>query len=270
MDDVIDRFETYSRLTVQAQGLSWKQARPLFLQLDALDKPDRLIDANAAAQVHPLFASIDDGEISGITAPIGLAPTAIVFGMLNAITESATSEAPIALGAYPTINWIGLLDVMGEAVIDPMFAAVRDAAGTLNEQHARLQLLDGRSAPIGTDDDRFEEAGIVACAADAEHATAILRADIDDAVVDELRDLIHKRAAAAKRVLRGEGLASHSPAPIAGDGFMVLPVEMTDEMASACANELMAQSAYLGWEPTAIYRAMLAAAPKVASDTGAG
>jgi hypothetical protein len=55
-------------------------------------------------------------------------------------------------------------------------------------------------------------------------------------------------------------LASVSSA--SAEGWKLVPVEMTDEMASAAAVELMAQSDGLGWEPTAIYRAMLAASPE--------
>lgn len=58
-----------------------------------------------------------------------------------------------------------------------------------------------------------------------------------------------------------ERLASQDAGEGLREGWRLVPVEADDAMATAAAAELQRQTAYLGWEPTAIWAAMLGAAP---------
>lgn len=71
---------------------------------------------------------------------------------------------------------------------------------------------------------------------------------------------------------RHRRLTAHSAGEGLREAWRRVPVEADDAMATAAAAELQRQTAYFGWEPTAIWSAMLGAAPASppAPPSGAG
>jgi hypothetical protein len=228
MADKIDRLVAdltrWSELQLELAGLRWPRdagrAQPLAAEQGTID--DRLgvrLGVRGDVSVNPLYVSIDEGYLSGGYATPGIPLALFARGVLDLIAARATEDAPVP-SLYGPANWSLLLNTYGAAVIAPAMACLEDALGTSRLEHVRLEKQswpidsDGeelagegepplQAAPLGTDEPDWEEIGLSACSADAEHAQEVLRVDIDDDLITPLRALVEARGNAAKRVLLG-------------------------------------------------------------------
>lgn len=219
-----------AELRCEAAGLDWstdgKRIRDLHVAIDAVEDGQELRTVRVAdgARVHPLYWSVDGGEVVGFYALDGISAPAFALGVLDGIAHAVTQDAPLTLGGY-SLNWRALLSYFGPEVIPLAMVVLENALHSHHADHVRHELRDWPvdddgdpivgegeppllTAPIDTCDERFEELGFASCAADAERATKIIRCDFDDALAGPLVELIHHRCEAAKKVLLGEQLAA--------------------------------------------------------------
>lgn len=228
--DMVAAIRRAAELRCEAAALHWstdgQRIRVLHIEIDAIEDSQglRTVRDADAAQVHPLYWSFDDGEVVEFYALDGISAPAFALGVLDGIAHAVTQDAPLTLGSF-SLNWRALLSYFGPEVIPPAMVVLEDALRSHRADHVRYELQgwpvddegdpivgDGEppllTAPIHTSDGRFEELGFASCAADAEHATTIVRCDFNDALAAPLVELINRRCEAAKKVLLGELVAA--------------------------------------------------------------
>lgn len=222
--DIVDRFRRWSLLQAESSGLSWKEdgkrIQEIARELDEIERAGRLFDRNAPAAILPLFYSVDDSELAGAYSRGERNDVAWAANLLDLFAQRVTEDAPISIGSYDPVNWHALLAAIGVDVVDPCCEALASTLATARVTNVRHEMRewpvddDGEeivgegkppllTAHIDTDDPRFEERGFVECAMDDDHATSIVRFDIDESQLATVFEIIEQRGTIAKRVLRG-------------------------------------------------------------------
>jgi hypothetical protein len=94
----------------------------------------------------------------------------------------------------------------GEDGVAALVAVLRGSALHISKQWRRAETSDQDGveiiAPVGSDDERFEEAPFVRCDPTAEHASQITVMDLDEGALDDLTQLVEAKETAARRACR--------------------------------------------------------------------
>jgi hypothetical protein len=176
---------------LKANSIALDQARQHFARPDALPEVSgmyRACEDFCGVFVHGAI----DGDVGRV---------AFLWAAVDYIAREADQ---VARG--DVCNASGFAYRYGEDGTAALLAVLRGSAGRISAQHRRAETDDEDdnviTAPVGTDDERFEEASYMRCAADAEHATLITVMDVDEDAMWTLADLVEAKDAAARRAMR--------------------------------------------------------------------
>lgn len=193
-------------LTLQAVsgGLTWSEDLPeirrVAAALDEAEPFGRRPDSTVA--VNGMYLGCEDFcavYAMGDVATIGRRD--FLWAAVDYIAREADQSGP-----GDVVNASGFAHRYGEDGTAALLDVLRRSVGYISVQHRRAETEDegGQTitAPVGTEDARFEEAGLVQCDRAAEHATCITLMDLDDAAFEDLTGLVEKKDAAARRACR--------------------------------------------------------------------
>jgi DnaJ-domain-containing protein 1 len=207
----MDHLDAIERLLTQeaiSGGLTWREDLPKIkenaLALDALKPFGRARD-ESAVEVNGMYRGCED------FCAVYAMGDALGLQFLWAAVDYIAREVDQAVRGDVS-NASGFAYRYGEDGIAALLAVLRGSAQYISVQHRRAETEDedgqAITAPVGTDDQRFEEAGFVRCDPADENATLITVMDLDEEAFADLDELVQAKDTAARRAYRA------APAPL--------------------------------------------------------
>lgn len=211
MSDRLKMYRAYVLLRAESGGLEWGKDGARIQQIGS--ECERL-----QAELKLSFSAVDDrikiGGLYGYDEEICMVwalGEVDRFDFAFSAFEFLTQELAVHT-RFQIHTFLGLAAAFGPAVVEMMFDELEDALQSMQLQYHRAvaQREDEETgdmaeiyAPPGTEDPRFEEAGLGQCQAGDECAALVSIAPID---IGEIAELIEHRDAIARRALRGEAV----------------------------------------------------------------
>jgi hypothetical protein len=196
--DAIGRILT---LRAQSAGMTWgKDAEAIKVNSIALCEAQARFDKprEYPFDINGFYRGMED--FAGLWALGEIDRFHFLWSAIDQIAREAADQHSPPMFIH---NSFGFAHRFGDDGTEALLAVLRGSAPTLCQQWRRAETTDDDDrpifAPVGTEDSRFDEAWLVECGEDDEHATQITFMDLDEDEFGSLVELVKKKWDAAKR-----------------------------------------------------------------------